>query len=307
MPLDDTGVQLIEAMNSKRRSPRTQRPSSPGNPISPASSSKGGASPKAARTLDTELAAEPINLETAPEMTKSRRIQGYEEDWQRWNSLSEQLGYESQEQADLFHQVLLWAESQLMQEDTMKPVLENAMQSSPDTLSGQSMDMVPQLMSALTSLTVQFQEQQQLQLQLTQALTQMAQAWTSMGSNLAAGVGPKSGNYAGKAIAKEHFGGLNSKDLKKSHAKGSAEEKLRRAFQGIVDHNEASGRSSAEKWAINQNALAELTGCNRPAIKQFLKQYDSEIEAHHQQHQLLPRHNYAHGKVGIKITDIIHW
>jgi hypothetical protein len=307
MPLDDTGVQLIEAMNSKRRSPRTQRPSSPGNPISPASSSKGGASPKAARTLDTELAAEPINLETAPEMTKSRRIQGYEEDWQRWNSLSKQLGYESQEQADLFHQVLLWAESQLMQEDTMKPVLENAMQSSPDTLSGQSMDMVPQLMSALTSLTVQFQEQQQLQLQLTQALTQMAQAWTSMGSNLAAGVGPKSGNYAGKAIAKEHFGGLNSKDLKKSHAKGSAEEKLRRAFQGIVDHNEASGRSSAEKWAINQNALAELTGCNRPAIKQFLKQYDSEIEAHHQQHQLLPRHNYAHGKVGIKITDIIHW
>ncbi len=306
MPLDDTGVQLIEAMNSKRRSPRTQRPSSPGNPISPAQASKGAVATKATRAIETELAAEPINLEPAPEMPKSRRIQGYEEDWQRWNSLSKQLGYESQEQADLFHQVLLWAESQLMKEHKMEPTLDTAIRLSQDNAS-QSMDTAPQLMSALTSLTIQFQEQQQLQLQLTQALTQMAQAWTSMGSNIAVGVGARSGNYASKAITKEHFVGLNSKDLKKSHAKGSAEEKLRRAFQAIVDHNEVSGRPGAEKWAVNQNALAELTGCNRPAIKQFLKQYDSEIEAHHQQHQLLPRHNYAHGKVGIKITDIIHW
>jgi hypothetical protein len=252
MPFCETGVQLIEAMNSKRRSPRTKQPtSSPRNKVSPVPPSTSvPTSANAAHVSESEVSSDMMVEETASEMTQTQPIQGYGADWQQ--------------------------------------------------------EMLPQLLSALTALTVQFQQQHQLQVELTQTLAQVAQALTT-GGGVNSMSGPAAGNRLGMKNAKDNFADFNSKDLKKSHAKGSAEEKLRRAFQAIVDHNEVENRPGSEKWAVNQNALAELTGCNRPAIKHFLKQYNAEIEAHHQQHQLLPRHNYAHGKVGIKITDIIHW
>ncbi len=279
-------------MNSKRRSPRTKQPlSAPRNKVSPVPpSTSAPTSANAAHVSESDAPSAIIGEETASEMIQTYPVQVSEADWQQWNNLSERLGYDAQ--SDLVHYLLIAAESQLRQE-AMTP-------------SGQSAEMLPQLLSALTALTVQFQQQHQLQVELTQTLAQVAQALTAGGGVSSIG-GAVAGNRLGMKIAKDNFADLNSKDLKKSHAKGSAEEKLRRAFQAIVDHNEVTNRPGAEKWAVNQNALAELTGCNRPAIKQFLKQYDAEIEAHHQQHQLLPRHNYAHGKVGIKITDIIHW
>jgi hypothetical protein len=278
-------------MNSKRRSSRTKQPlGAPRNKVSPVPpSTSAPTSANVARVSESDGPSVLMNEETASEMTQTYPVQVYEADWQQWDNLSARLGYDAQ--ADLVHYLLTVAESQLRQE-TMTP-------------SGQSVEMLPQLLSALTALTVQFQQQHQLQVELTQTLAQVAQALTAGGGSSISG--SMAGNRLGMKVAKDNFADLNSKDLKKSHAKGSAEEKLRRAFQAIVDHNEVANRPGAEKWAVNQNALAELTGCNRPAIKQFLKQYDAEIEAHHQQHQLLPRHNYAHGKVGIKITDIIHW
>jgi hypothetical protein len=170
------------------------------------------------------------------------------------------------------------------------------------------MNHIPQLLSTMTSLTAQFQENQQQQQQLNLLLSQVLQTLASNGSESFAPLRQSGRKASGTAaIAKGSFVTLESKELKKSHAKGSAEEKLKRTFEAIVSHNEAADRTHAEKWAINQNALAELTGCNRPAIKQFLKEYAGEIERHHQAHELLPRHNYAHGKLGVKITDIIAW
>jgi hypothetical protein len=162
-----------------------------------------------------------------------------------------------------------------------------------------------QILGAMTTLTLQFQQQQEQQQQINQLLTQLIQVFKGEGTGelLARVQNPRSRVASGK----DGFTVLNSQDLKKSHAKGSAEEKLRRAFQAIVTHNEVQGRLHAEKWAVNQNALAELTGCNRPAIKQFLLQYQADIKAHHQFHDISPRHNYAHGKVGTKIDDIIRW
>ncbi len=169
----------------------------------------------------------------------------------------------------------------------------------------QATDLESQLLTALNRLTAQLQQQSQQQQQFNDTLVQILQAVTSSTVATRGSLTPAVKRNA--AITKGSFSEFESKDLKKSHAKGSAEEKLRRAFGAIVSHNEAAGRNQAEKWAVNQNALAELTGCNRPAIKQFLVQYGSEIEAHHQLHQLLPRHNYSHGKNGIKITDVIQW
>lgn len=169
----------------------------------------------------------------------------------------------------------------------------------------QVISVAAQLLTALNRLTAQLQQQSQQQQQFNQTLVQVLQTVTS--STMSSRGGLTSSIKRSTAIAKGSFSEFESKDLRKSHAKGSAEEKLRRAFGAIVSFNETEGRSQAEKWAINQNALAELTGCNRPAIKQFLAQYGSEIDAHHQLHQLLPRHNYSHGKNGIKITNVIQW
>jgi hypothetical protein len=168
----------------------------------------------------------------------------------------------------------------------------------------QAMGLASQLLTALNHLTAQLQEQSQQQQQFHSTLAQVLQTVPR------STISPRGSNSVAKrntAIAKGSFTEFESKDLRKSHAKGSAEEKLRRAFGAIVAYNETAGRNLSEKWAINQNALAELTGCNRPAIKQFLSQYGSEIEAHHQLNQLLPRHNYSHGKNGIKITNVIQW
>jgi hypothetical protein len=229
-----------------------------------------------------------------------RQIEGYGTDWLRWDNLAQQLGFEEVPQAELLNQLLTWAEMQ---------AAENAIAADRDLPQGavfqKTLGLAAQLLMMLNGLTTQLQHQQQQQQQLNDSLVKILQA-VAVGPG-AYRAGTFSAARRSSPSSKGSFTEFDSKDLKKSHAKGSAEEKLRRAFQAIVSHNEAPERSHSEQWAINQNALAELTGCNRPAIKQFLKQCGDEIDAHHQQHNLLPRHNYTHGKNGIKITDVIRW
>ncbi|WP_404790758.1 hypothetical protein [Altericista sp. CCNU0014] len=302
-------------MNPKRSpSPKKEKKTStPSNKAAQASSlqdvsiSSDVLHPPSAEDSDREKAA-PI-----AEPSKVRRIEGYEADWQRWDQLAQMLGDKKQSQALLFRYLMQMAESQgpeagqdLRSEPSPSPH-ENP-QFKEDALA-ELMTHIPQLLSAMTSLTVQFQQNQQQQQQLNLLLSQVLQALAGNGGSESFAALRQSGRKANgtAAIAKGSFATLESKELKKSHAKGSAEEKLKRTFEAIVSYNEAAERTHADKWAINQNALAELTGCNRPAIKQFLKEYAAEIERHHQAHGLLPRHNYAHGKLGIKIADIISW
>lgn len=297
-------------MNSKRStSSRTKRPKLALNRTAPASP----------ECLDVTAPSEANPLSSAKdsataiaEPSKARRIQGYEADWQRWDRLAQRFGETQQPQASLMRYLIEMAEAQLpareleLEPDVIPPAGDNTVLVQEEMLA-KMVEQIPQLLGAITELTLQFQQGQQQQQQLNLLLAQVLQALTvNLNAEGVGGVRPVSKKAAGSS-SKESFTTLRSQDLKKSHAKGSAEEKLRRAFEAIVAHNSAPHRAEADKWAINQNALAELTGCNRPAIKQFLKQYGAEIDRHHQAHGLLPRHNYAHGKVGTKITDIIHW
>lgn len=305
---------MIETMNSKRSaSSRTQKPaSSPRKTVAQTSLSQNvSESAKAAQLLDVSEDSSAQAAESA-ELSKVRRIQGYEADWQRWDQLAQLLGDKKQSQATLFHYLMQMAEAQISDAGEgfklgALPSKNEDLLSKTDALT-ELMNHIPQLLTVMTSLTVQFQQNQQQQQELNLRLSQVLQVLASNGPESFAGsrqAGRKANGTA--AIAKGSFTVLDSKELKKSHAKGSAEEKLRRTFEAIVVHNEAPERPHAEKWAINQNALAELTGCNRPAIKQFLKEYAAEIERHHQTHELMPRHNYAHGKLGVKIADVIVW
>ena len=280
-------------MTSKRRSsPGTKKPSN--------ARPKGSQSSAFLSSTDQSDADEEEDLEESEQVSgETRELLGYSADWTRWKNLSQHLGSQDLTQPEVLNQVLTWAEAQAAAEEVD---LDEA--SSQSTLLKKTLGLASQLLITLNSLAAQLQQQQQQQQQQNEALVKILQTVTSAPTLKMASV---SSARRGAANLQGSFSEFESKELKKSHAKGSAEEKLRRALQAIIAYNETPERNPAEKWAINQNALAELTGCNRPAIKQFLKQYGDEIEAHHQKHNLLPRHNYSHGKNGVKITDIIRW
>ncbi|MCG9889442.1 MAG: hypothetical protein MH252_00015 [Thermosynechococcaceae cyanobacterium MS004] len=308
------GDQLIETMNLKRRSsPRTkQQPPSAPKGSQPSASSLGSGQPlsvdvglKSSEQAPNVEASdvEAFNVEASERAAERaeafgevRQIQGEAVDWQRWDNLVQQI--EGQPQAEQLKQFLNWAETQAASLD-----IEADSALSEGELFRKVAALASQLLIAMNRLTAQAQQQAQQQQALNETLVQVLQTVTS-GAPLARMAATTRRSASG---VKGNFTEFDSKELKKSHAKGSADEKLNRAFNAIVSHNDAGDRSNAEKWAINQNALAELTGCNRPAIKQFLKEHGAEIEAHHQIHQILPRHNYSHGKNGIKITDVIRW
>jgi hypothetical protein len=310
---------LIKTMDSKRNtSPKAQkRTSSPrAKGAQTLSSQDGSTLATTPQPLDTAEDSGTMQAVITPQssapLSKGRRILGYETDWQRWDQLAQQLGNEKDAQAELFHHLLQMAESQLAEHDlvgTVSQSTQHGARLSPENTLTELITHIPRLLTTMTSLTVQFQQNQQQQQQLNHLLAQVLQAITSSGSIALLSDSRHLGRKAseGSALAKESFATLDSQNLKKSHAKGSAEEKLKRAFEAIVKHNEMPNHKQEDKWAVNQNALAELTGCNRPAIKHFLKLYAADIDLHHQANAILPRHNYAHGKLGIKITDIISW
>lgn len=303
----DTGAEVIATMTGKRRSSvsRSKKPTSKTTPraVEKTQSLNGTG-------LSKDLEGSSGTSGTKDNATETKRVQLYKADCQRLNSVSEVLGYQGQSPAEQLQGVLAWVESHF--QDATSPtqfpnsLSKSADSSMKDTWVNEFTPLMSQLLGTITALTQQFQQQQQTHLQLTTALSQLLQGVELNRGRSSTGALSSSGKGAFSSST-DSFKGFTSQDLKKSHAKGSAEEKLKRAFQAIVTYNDAAKQAHADKWAVNQNALAELTGCNRPAIKTFLKQNASEIESHHQKHSLLARHNYSHGKVGVKITDIIHW
>lgn len=302
----DTGAEVIATMTVKRHSSmsKSKKPTSKTKAKTTAGTrrSAGGVSPLKPAANNSSVA----NLQ---DLGTTKRVQIFKDDFQRLDVLSETLGSQGQTPAQQLQALLTWVEGQLQDAaNAPAPKMASSLaegSSDRESWGNEVTPLIAQLLSTITALTQQFQQQQQTHLQLTTVLSQMLQGVELNRGRASAGL-----SLVEKGSARSNgdsFAKFSSQDLKKSHAKGSAEEKLKRAFQAIVAYNDDSKRSYADKWAVNQNALAELTGCNRPAIKAFLKQYASEIEAHHQKHHIQARHNYSHGKVGVKITDVIHW
>ena len=88
--------------------------------------------------------------------------------------------------------------------------------------------------------------------------------------------------------------------------RGGAAEKLERALQAVVAHNEAQ-TSREKKWALTESSLARLTGCFRPAVRGFFDARAKEVEAHNQRHHLTGGHNAARGKKGETIEAEVGW
>ncbi len=70
----------------------------------------------------------------------------------------------------------------------------------------------------------------------------------------------------------------------------AAEERIRRAVQAIMVHNESADKLA--HWYINAAAIKELVGGRYPVINAYLDAHQSEIQAHHDALGIKPHSNH---------------
>jgi hypothetical protein len=92
-----------------------------------------------------------------------------------------------------------------------------------------------------------------------------------------------------EAFEQLDYSALPFEQLERLKTPEAASERTHRAVQAIMRHNQQADRLSL--WYINAQVIQELVGVNRPAIKAYLDTHAQEIEAHHQQYEILPRFN----------------
>lgn len=86
----------------------------------------------------------------------------------------------------------------------------------------------------------------------------------------------------------------------------AGEQKVNRAIDAIIDYNNNLANQQKDKWRITISALKQLTKCNQGLISRVLEKRQTEIEQHHQTHQLGQYHN-SKGKLAPSITDFLHF
>lgn len=102
---------------------------------------------------------------------------------------------------------------------------------------------------------------------------------------------------------------ITSEDLKKNKSGGAAQEKLRRSFLAITNHNDHkardnNGQSDIDKmWVINNQALRQLSGCNGMLVKDWMERHQGAIDDHNSKYGLGTYHNKGRGD----ITEVISW
>lgn len=83
-----------------------------------------------------------------------------------------------------------------------------------------------------------------------------------------------------------------------------AEEEVNRGIDAIIDFNNQPDLAHNDKWHIGIAALRKLTERGDSVVKRVLESRATEIQQHHAQHQIAPRHN-SKGKTYPSINEII--
>lgn len=102
---------------------------------------------------------------------------------------------------------------------------------------------------------------------------------------------------------------MSSEELKESKTRGAAEEKLRRSFLAITNHNDHKARDNNgqpdvnQMWVINNQALRQLSGCNGMLVKDWMNLHQGAINDHNNKYGLGTYHNKGRGD----ITEVISW
>lgn len=103
---------------------------------------------------------------------------------------------------------------------------------------------------------------------------------------------------------------IPSEELRKTKGKGSSNEKIRRAFQAIVNHNDNKAKDNNgnsdinQMWVIGNQPLRQLSGCNGQIVTDWILQHRLALEDHNNKYGLGQYHNKRHKQA---ITEVISW
>lgn len=95
---------------------------------------------------------------------------------------------------------------------------------------------------------------------------------------------------------------LSREKLLEIKSPGAAREKIRRSFLAICAHNDAQP-SNETRWAINNQALRQLSRTNGLMVGDWMKEHQTAIDDHNQKYGLGLYHNKGKGD----ISEIIKW
>ena len=96
---------------------------------------------------------------------------------------------------------------------------------------------------------------------------------------------------------------VSNQELKPSKEKGAADEKVRRAYQSMVNYNDYQAASNEQRWFIGTRSLIDMSGCNYQVVKRWLENYQMAVDDHNNKYGLGTHHNRKH--VGEEIRETI--
>lgn len=91
---------------------------------------------------------------------------------------------------------------------------------------------------------------------------------------------------------------MTNSELMKSRVKGSGEELVRRAIDGIITYNNDQPEKE-NRYQISLSILKTLTGCRQNIIQDAMKKYEVKINTHHE-HKVSLNPTWNRGKADIK-------
>lgn len=114
----------------------------------------------------------------------------------------------------------------------------------------------------------------------------------------------KSSNASKTSSSLNHSDSNSTDGRKNSSRTAEAELAIDYAIDQFIKYNDQEGIAHQDKFRIGIGALRKLTGRGDGVIKRVLKRRESEIEQHHQQHQLGVHHN-SKGKDAPSVDELI--
>lgn len=111
-------------------------------------------------------------------------------------------------------------------------------------------------------------------------------------------------------VLEKDWEAVPSEELKASKARGAADEKIRRSFMAIADHNDHKARDingnpdPNQMWFIGNQALRQLSGCNGQLVADWMERHRGAINDHNNKHGLGQYHNKRHKQ---PIVEVISW
>lgn len=78
---------------------------------------------------------------------------------------------------------------------------------------------------------------------------------------------------------------------------GSAEERMRRAVQAIMDYNDYVATEQSQRWRVTTSILAQLSGSRSDRIKNFFNKHETWINDHNNKWNFTAYHNKGKGDI----------